>query len=163
MEYSPSQGKIASGKVQMKPRNPSLKGKMWVPLGEYPSSRSQNITPYCPIQPLYNPYIGGICGYISRVLAQGYPTFPFHSRTSMKKPAVFGQDARLSYRPDIPSRPQADLGTPNIEVVPKIGKPRAPPKKSPKIRFVRKVSLLLGTCPSKYLEDRCQRTHFYTS
>ena len=54
-----------------------IKGKMWVPLGEYPSSRSQNITPYCPIQPLYNPYIGGICGYISRVLSQGYPTFPF--------------------------------------------------------------------------------------
>ena len=55
----------------------NIKGKMWVPLGEYPSSRSQNITPYCPIQPLYNPYIGGICGYISRVLSQGYPTFPF--------------------------------------------------------------------------------------
>ena len=57
----------------------SIKGKMWVPLGEYPSSRSQNITPYCPIQPLYNQYIGGICGYISRVLSQGYPTFPFES------------------------------------------------------------------------------------
>ena len=30
----------------------NVKGKMWVPLGEYPSSRAQNITPYCPKQPL---------------------------------------------------------------------------------------------------------------
>ena len=49
----------------------------WEPLGGYPSSCSQNITPYCPIQPLYNPYIGGICWYISRVLSQGNPTFSF--------------------------------------------------------------------------------------
>ena len=48
-----------------------------LPLGGYPSNCSQNITPYCPIQPLYNPNIGGICGYRSRVLSQGYPTFPF--------------------------------------------------------------------------------------
>ena len=50
---------------------------MWVPLGEYPSSRAQNISPYCPKQPLYRPYMGGICWYISRVLSQGYPTFFF--------------------------------------------------------------------------------------
>ena len=41
-----------------------------------------NITPYCLIQPLYNLYISGIrydmCVlYISRVLSEGYPTFPF--------------------------------------------------------------------------------------
>ena len=55
----------------------NLKGKMWVPLGEYPSCRSH--TPYCPIQPLYKPYIGGICWYIYIYLgySQGYPTFPF--------------------------------------------------------------------------------------
>ena len=40
------------------------KGKNWVPLGGYPGSCSPNITPYCPIQPLYNPYIGGIRWYI---------------------------------------------------------------------------------------------------
>ena len=57
----------------------SVKGKIWVPLGRCPSSCSQHITPYCPIQPLYNPYIGGIGWYISRVLSQGYPTFPFES------------------------------------------------------------------------------------
>ena len=34
---------------------------MWVPLGEYPVSRSQNITPYCPIQPLYKAYMFQIC------------------------------------------------------------------------------------------------------
>ena len=39
----------------------------------YPSSCSQNITPYCPIKPLYKPYIGGRCWYISRVLSHGYP------------------------------------------------------------------------------------------
>ena len=33
------------------------------------------ILPYT--QPLYNPYIGDTCWYISRVLSQGYPTFPF--------------------------------------------------------------------------------------
>ena len=27
--------------------------------------------------PLYKPYMGGICWYISRVLSQGYPTFLF--------------------------------------------------------------------------------------
>ena len=54
-----------------------IKRIFWVPLGRYPSSCSQNITPYCPIKPLYNPYIGGICWYISRVLSQGYPTCPF--------------------------------------------------------------------------------------
>ena len=45
---------------------------MWVPSGEYPSNRFQNITPYCPIQPIQpfflKPYIGGLCWYISRVL-----------------------------------------------------------------------------------------------
>ena len=64
-------------KNRMKSYIHNIKGKMWVPLGEYPSSRSQNITPYCPIQPLYKPYIGGRCWYVSRVLSQGYPTFPF--------------------------------------------------------------------------------------
>ena len=54
-----------------------IKGKMWVRLGEYPSSRSQKVTPYCPKQPLYKPYMGGICWYISRVLSQAYPTFLF--------------------------------------------------------------------------------------
>ena len=53
------------------------KGKCWVPLGGYLSSCSPIITPCCPIEPLYNPYIGGICWYICRVLSQGYPTFPF--------------------------------------------------------------------------------------
>ena len=43
----------------------AVKGKCWVPLGRYPSSSSQNITPYCPKKkPLYSPYIGGICWYI---------------------------------------------------------------------------------------------------
>ena len=50
-------------------------GKGLHPVGK-PSGCSQNITPYWPIQPLYNPYsyIGGICWYISQVLSQGYPT-----------------------------------------------------------------------------------------
>ena len=35
-------------------------------------SCSPNITPYCPIQPLYNPYIGGICRiHISYSINQG--------------------------------------------------------------------------------------------
>ena len=44
-------------------------------------SCSQNMgPPYCPIQPLYNLYIGGICWYISRVLAQLFPLpIPIHS------------------------------------------------------------------------------------
>ena len=29
------------------------------------------------IESIYRYYIGGICWYISRVLSQGYPTFPF--------------------------------------------------------------------------------------
>ena len=47
-------------------------------LGRVPDrSCPQTITPYCPIQPLYNPYTGGICCYISPVLSQGWaPTFP---------------------------------------------------------------------------------------
>ena len=53
-----------------------FKGKFWVPLGGYPSSCSLNFAPYCLIQPLYNPYIGGICWYISRVLSQGTQLFP---------------------------------------------------------------------------------------
>ena len=54
-----------------------FEGKCWVSLAGYPSSCSPNITPFCPIQPLYNPYIGGILlVYMSRTL-QGYPTFPF--------------------------------------------------------------------------------------
>ena len=48
-------------------------GKVWVPLG---SSCSQNITPYCPLQPLCNPGIGHICWDISGVLSQIYPTLP---------------------------------------------------------------------------------------
>ena len=52
--------------------------EIWGTLGKVPDrSCSQNITPYCPIKPLYNPYIGGICWYISRVLSHGYPAFPF--------------------------------------------------------------------------------------
>ena len=52
--------------------------EIWGALGKVPDrSCSQNITPYCPIKPLYNPYIGGICWYISRVLSHGYPTLPF--------------------------------------------------------------------------------------
>ena len=35
-----------------------------------------HITPYCPMQRLYNPYIGGICWYISRVLSKGTQLFP---------------------------------------------------------------------------------------
>ena len=35
------------------------------PLGGYPSSCSPSITPCCPIQPLYNPYLGGICCYVN--------------------------------------------------------------------------------------------------
>ena len=41
---------------------------------------SQNIAPCCLKNNHYNPYIGGICWImlnISRVLSQGYPTFPF--------------------------------------------------------------------------------------
>lgn len=38
--------------------------------------QTENITPYCPIQPLYNPYMVGICWYMSGVLSEGYPTFP---------------------------------------------------------------------------------------
>lgn len=34
-----------------------FKRKIWVPLGGYPSSCSRDITPYCPIQPVYNPYM----------------------------------------------------------------------------------------------------------
>lgn len=38
-------------------------------------------TPILPILPsttiIYNLFIGGLCWYISRVLSQGYPTFPF--------------------------------------------------------------------------------------
>ena len=54
---------------------PSFPGTGLHPVGK-PSGCSQNITPYWPIQPLYNPYsyIGGICWYISQVLSQGYPT-----------------------------------------------------------------------------------------
>ncbi len=52
---------------------------MWVPLGEYPSSRSKNITPYCPIQPLHKPYMWYMLVYISRVLSKGYLTFPFET------------------------------------------------------------------------------------
>ncbi len=54
-----------------------FKRKSWVRLGGYPCSCSQNIAPYCPIQPLYNSYIGDIFWYISRVLSQRYPTFSF--------------------------------------------------------------------------------------
>jgi len=41
-----------------------IKGKVWVPLGGYPSSCSPRIAPYCPIQPLSNTCLGGICWYI---------------------------------------------------------------------------------------------------
>ena len=44
----------------------------------------QVFPPCCPIQPSYNPYIGGICCYICRVLSQGYPTFPFDGKSSQK-------------------------------------------------------------------------------
>ena len=37
----------------------TLKGKIW------PSSCSQNISRYCPVQPLYNPYIGGPVVYVA--------------------------------------------------------------------------------------------------
>ena len=57
-----------SGTLELKQKI-LVKGKIWgVPLGGYPSSCSPNITPYCPIQPLFNPYIGGICWYISGTL-----------------------------------------------------------------------------------------------
>ena len=64
----------------------------------YPSSCSPNITPYCPIQPLYSPYIGGICWCISRVLSQRYPTFPFEKsqRSFWWEKIVLG--GRQSYR-----------------------------------------------------------------
>ena len=62
-----------------------FKGKCWVPLGGYLSSCSPIITPCCPIDPLYNPYIGGICWYICRVLSQGYPTFPFEKYHNLHK------------------------------------------------------------------------------
>ena len=52
-----------------------FEGKCWVSLAGYPSSCSPNITPFCPIQPLYNPYIGGILlVYMSRTLP-GVPNF----------------------------------------------------------------------------------------
>ena len=47
-----------------------FKGKIWVPLGGYPSSCSRNITPYCPIQPVYNPYMWYMLVYISGTLAR---------------------------------------------------------------------------------------------
>ena len=54
-----------------------FEGKCWVSLAGYPSSCSPNITPFCPIQPLYNPYIGGILlVYMSRTLPR-VPNF-FH-------------------------------------------------------------------------------------
>ena len=56
---------------------PLIKGKFWVPLGGYLAVVSPRIAPYCPIQPLSNTCLGGICWYISGVLSQGYPTFPF--------------------------------------------------------------------------------------
>ena len=54
-----------------------IEGKIWVAMGGYPSSFSPRIAPYCPIQPLSNTCLGGICWYISGVLSQRYPTFPF--------------------------------------------------------------------------------------
>ena len=41
--------------------------------------------PYCPTQPVYNPYIryiGAICWYISRILSQKYQTFFFEIEDS---------------------------------------------------------------------------------
>ncbi len=46
----------------------SLKGKMWVPLGQYPSSCFLNIPPYCPLETIYS-------RSIVRVPSQGYPHF----------------------------------------------------------------------------------------
>ena len=45
---------------------------VWTPCHQRegsPSSSPPNDAPYCPIQPSYNPYIGGICWYICRVLS----------------------------------------------------------------------------------------------
>ena len=51
----------------------TLKGKFWVPLGGYQTAVcSPNITPYCPIEPLYNPYAAGKCVYISRLLVPNF-------------------------------------------------------------------------------------------
>ena len=49
------------------------KGKFGYPWEGTLAVVPRNITPYCPVQPLHH----GICWYISRVLFQGYPTFPF--------------------------------------------------------------------------------------
>ena len=63
----------------------NIKGKILVHLGGYPSSCSQNITPYCPIQPLYNPYLGGIRIPINQPVRWNVTRFFFvaHLETNM--------------------------------------------------------------------------------
>ena len=60
-----------------------IQREIWVPLGGYPSICSPNISPYCPMQRLYNPYIGGICWYISRVLSNTTQLFPLTNSVYM--------------------------------------------------------------------------------
>lgn len=97
-------------------RGPLVSKALHKSFGVYPSSCSPNFTPYCGIQPLYtlyNPYIGGVCWYVSRVLSHGYPTFPFDCMsiflfyiydfpTKRQTPVPFHQSIQLSISNPIP-------------------------------------------------------------
>ena len=58
----------------------TLKGKSWVPLGEYPRYIPTYTTYIWIIQWLYRAIWGNIGGTTARVHSQGYPTFPFETR-----------------------------------------------------------------------------------
>ena len=67
------------------------------------SSRcSPNITPYCPRQPLYNPYIW----QIFRVLSQGYPTF---RHNTLQVTIISPTFRRHFWVDDLPSIPSWDM------------------------------------------------------
>ena len=62
-----------------------FKGKMWVPLGEYPTNCVLDIPSYCPIEAIYIRYM---VVYMVRVLSQGYPPFPLDISTNGKPPEL---------------------------------------------------------------------------
>ena len=95
-------------------RHPFLifKGKIRVPLGGYPSSCSQNITPYCLIQPLYNRYIGAICWYLGYSL-KGTQLFPFLILT----PSSCDDDDEIVTSPKDPGSPKVRMVSWNLNTL----------------------------------------------
>jgi len=74
-------GSVENGISRRKLKMAWIKGKSWVPLGEYPRYIPTYTTYIWIIQWLYRAIWGNIGGTTARVHSQGYPTFPFEWKT----------------------------------------------------------------------------------